>query len=176
MARKDLLTKSDIEHLFGELNAELAREKLNGEVYIVGGAVMCVAVNARESTGDVDAVFRPSSVVRAAAAKVAARSGVSEHWLNDAAKAWASPHGAFDPWLELQNLKVFTAQAAYVLAMKCIAMRIGPEFHDVDDVRYLIRHLNLSTVDDVLSVVTEYYDAAGIPAKTRFALEELFDA
>jgi hypothetical protein len=173
MHSHEQLAKADIERLFVALNAELARVKIVGEVYIVGGAVMCVAFDARESTGDVDAVFKPASAVRIAAAKVAARAGVAENWLNDAAKGWASPHGSFDSWLDLPHLKVFTAQAAYVLAMKCVAMRIGPEFHDVDDVRYLIRHLNLSTADEVLALVAEYFDADSIPAKTRFAVEEL---
>ena len=173
MRNREQLTKSDIERLLRELNAELASKNVRGEVFMVGGAVMCVAFNARESTGDVDAVFEPASIVRAAAARVASRADVPENWLNDAAKTWVSPRGTFDAWFELPNLKVFTAQAAYVLAMKCIAMRIGPEFHDVDDVRYLIRHLNLTTVDQVLAVVTEYFDAALVPAKTGFALEEL---
>jgi hypothetical protein len=30
------------------------------------------------------------------------------------------------------------AQPAYLLAMKCLSFRIGAEFHDEDDVRYLL--------------------------------------
>lgn len=52
-------------------------------------------------------------------------------------------------------------------------MRLGAEFHDLDDVRYLLRHLNITTSKNAISVVTRYFDAADIPPKTRFALEEL---
>ena len=37
--------------------------------------------------------------------------------------------------------------------MKCAAMRLGEEFHDLDDVRYLLRHLDISSVDEALDVV-----------------------
>ncbi len=173
MPQREALNKADIQRLLEELNEELAAKRTKGEVYIVGGAVMCVAFNARESTGDVDAVFKPSSAVRAAAARVAARSGAPENWLNDAVKGWIGTRGTFDRWFERSNLKVFLAQAEYVLAMKSVAMRLGAEFHDLDDVRYLLRHLNITTSKNAISVVTRYFDAADIPPKTRFALEEL---
>jgi hypothetical protein len=40
-------------------------------------------------------------------------------------------------------------------------------------VRYLLRYLNLATVEDALAVVTKYFDEADLPPKTRLALEEL---
>jgi hypothetical protein len=52
-------------------------------------------------------------------------------------------------------------------------MRLGEEFHDVDDVRYLLRFLNITTVAEAMEVVTSYFDEARLPPKTRFALEEL---
>ena len=58
--------------------------------------------------------------------------------------------------------------------MKCAAMRLGKEFHDLDDVRYLLRHLDISTVDEALAIVHHYFDEDQLHAKTRLALEELF--
>ena len=52
-------------------------------------------------------------------------------------------------------------------------MRLGPEFHDEDDVRYLLRHLDVRSVEQALEIVTRYVEPDRIPAKTRFALEEL---
>ena len=56
----------------------------------------------------------------------------------------------FDAYLELTNLKVYCAQPEYLLAMKCLAMRIGREFHDEADVRYLLRYLNIEVYQDCL--------------------------
>lgn len=167
------LTKADILHLFELLNTELATTGTHGEVYLVGGAVMCLALDARAATRDVDAWFKPAALVREAAARVAARASVPATWLNDAVKAWLSPRGEFGPFLERSHLQVFVARPAYLLAMKCVAMRLGEEFHDLDDVRFLVRYLNLTSAADALAIVTQYFDEPQIPLKTRLALEEL---
>lgn len=173
MAHQIAFTKADIRRLFELLNTELAAQNVEGEVYIVGGAVMCLVLDAREATRDVDAYFKPTRLVREAAARVASTAKVPDTWLNDAVKAFLSPRGDFDDYLALSHLRVFVAQPAYLLAMKCAAMRIGEEFHDVDDVRYLLRFLNITTVAEAMRVVTAYFDESQLPPKTRFALEEM---
>ncbi|MPY86465.1 MAG: hypothetical protein GEU99_00910 [Luteitalea sp.] len=167
------LTKTDIRRLFELLDGELATYDVEGELYLVGGAVMCVALDAREATRDVEAVFKPTRVIREAAARVARKAGVPDTWLNDAVKGYLGPHGDFDRFLELAHLKVFVAQPRYLLAMKCAAMRLGEEFHDVDDVRYLLRYLNVSSTEEALAIVTQYFDEAQLLPKTRLILEEL---
>jgi hypothetical protein len=166
-------TKSDIGRLLELLDEELAASDTEGEVYLVGGAVMCLALNARESTRDVDAFFKPARLVREAAARVAARAEVPPHWLNDAVKGFLGGRGDWQTYLELAHLRVFTATPSYLLAMKCAAMRLGEEFHDLDDVRYLLRYLNLTTVDEALGIVTAYFDESQLYRKTRLVLEEL---
>lgn len=167
------LTKQDIDHLFALLDEELASEEALGELYLVGGAVMCLVLDARSSTRGVDAFFKPTEIIRQAAARVATRADVPSTWLNDAVKGFLSPKGEFDPYLELAHLRVFVAQPQYLLAMKCAAMRLGEEFHDLDDVRYLLRYLNISTADEALAIVLHYFDEEQLRPKTRLALEEL---
>lgn len=167
------LSRQDMHRLFDLLDAELAADDTEAELHVVGGAVMCLALDARESTRDVDALFRPSTRVREAAARVAAEAGLPASWLNDAAKGFLSPRGSFDPFLDLGNLKVFVAQPRYMLAMKCAAMRLGEEFHDLDDIRYLLRHLNITSTEEALEVVTTYFDESQLFPKTRLMLEEL---
>lgn len=134
---------------------------------------MCLALDARPATKDVDAYFRPASSVRAAARRVATSARVGEDWLNDAVKAYLSPRDDFDPYLELPNLRVFVARPEYLLAMKCASMRLGEEFRDFDDVQYLLRYLNIETAAEALEVVTRYFDERQLLPKTRLVLEEL---
>ena len=167
------LTREHILELLDRLSEELAEVGTIGELYLVGGAVMCLALNARESTADVDALFEPTQTVREAAVRVGAAAGVGDKWLNDAVKGFLSPRGDFDPFLELSHLRVFVAHPEYLLAMKCAAMRLGAEFHDLDDVRYLLRWLNITELDEALAIVTRYFDEERLPPKTRLALEEM---
>jgi predicted nucleotidyltransferase len=167
------LTKADILRLFELLDGELEKENSLGELYVVGGAVMCLALDARDSTRDVDALFKPTKVVREAASRVAARAGVAGDWLNDAVKGFLSERGEFVPYFERQHLRVYVAEPHYLLAMKCAAMRIGEEFQDLDDVRYLLRHLNVSGLEQALEIIARFFDDDQLHPKTRLALEEL---
>lgn len=85
----------------------------------------------------------------------------------------ARPQGEFNSFLELAHLKVFVPRPEYLLAMKCAAMRLGEEFHDLDDVRYLLRYLNVTKVEEALGIVTRYFDEGQLLPKTRLDLEEL---
>jgi len=135
--------------------------------------VMCLAHAARPSTQDVGGWFRPARQVREAASRVAARAGLQPDWLNDGVKAFLSEQGEFIPFLELPHLRVLVAQPEYLLAMKCLAMRIGAEFHDEDDVRYLLRLLDVTSYDRAVQIVTRFYPLERFPQKTLYALGEL---
>jgi hypothetical protein len=169
------LSRDRILELFDLLNEELASVDVVGELHVVGGAVMCLALRAREATRDVDALFEPASVVREAAARVANRTGERADWLNDAVKGYLGQHNAFRIFLELTHLRVFVAEPHYLLAMKCAAMRLGAEFHDVDDVRYLLRHLGIESASEAIGIVEQYLPAEQIPPKSRYVLDELFE-
>jgi len=57
--------------------------------------------------------------------------------------------------------------------MKCLAMRIGEEFHDLEDVRYLLRNLNVNTYQQACEIIGRYYPIDRFPPKTHYVLEEL---
>ena len=126
-----MLNRQEIERLISLLNEELKREDIRGELYLVGGAVMCLGFAVRASTKDIDAYFVPATKIRQAAARIALEEGLDDDWLNDGVKGFLSAKGEFEPFLELSNIAVFCATAEYMLAMKCLAMRIGEEFQDV---------------------------------------------
>ena len=167
------LSRDDILRLLHALNDELRAEGVTGHIQMAGGAVMCLAFDARASTRDVDAVFRPSVKVLEAAVKVAAKENVPDTWLNDAVKSYLSDRGSFQPFLDLGNLKVFDATAEYMLAMKCLAMRIGEGFHDEEDIRYLLRNLGIRRFDDAADILERYYSIDEYPETALLALREL---
>ncbi len=79
----------ELRGLFAELDRELAVEGLDGRcrIVIVGGAAVALRVPGRV-TLDVDVVSEGMPMgLRRAAAKVAARHGLREDWVNDGAKA-----------------------------------------------------------------------------------------
>ena len=167
------LTRDEIIKLFHALNEELARLGISGEVYVVGGAVMCLAMKARESTRDVDAVFAPAPAIRQAAARVAQALHADKGWLNDAVKGFLSDAGQFHDYLDLSHLRVLVAQPQYLLAMKCLSMRLGAEFQDERDIQFLLRYLNIDDYEQAVAIISKYYPLERFPQKTLYALEEM---
>jgi hypothetical protein len=115
----------------------------------------------------------PAPVVRQAAARMAADLGLDDSWPNDAVKGYLSTNADFNDYLELPNLGVLTASAEYLLAMRCLAMRLGEEFQDEQDVRFLLRYLNITRHEAAVEVVARYYPIERVPQKTLHALEEI---
>lgn len=134
---------------------------------------MVLAHRARLATKDVDAVFVPKHEVYAAAAEVAAACGAEDDWLNDAVKGFLSDRNETSLLLDLPGLKVFVASPEYLLAMKCMSMRLGKEDTDLEDVKFLLDRLGLHKAEDVLDLVSRYYPEDRIQPKTRFAIEEI---
>jgi hypothetical protein len=168
-----MLTADRIRALFILLNSELERRDIRGEVYLAGGAVMCLVFNARPATIDVDALLVPAAELRAAASIVAAHEGLPEHWLNDAVKGFLSPAGGYETFEDLSHLRIYVPHAGYLLAMKCLALRLGEESQDLEDVRVLIRVLGVRESGEVESILARYYPFDRYPAKARYVIEEL---
>lgn len=153
------------------LGERLSERGIEGEVYVVGGAAIAIAFDARRATRDVDAVFEPKREVYAAADEVGAERGLPPGWLNDGVKGFvAGPDDTATTALEVPGLRVLVASPRILLAMKVLAHRIG---EDDDDVRLLARELGLADADSVLSVAEEVYGDR-LDAAARFFVEELF--
>jgi hypothetical protein len=166
-----MLDSQTILKLFEALNRELQSVGVRGEIGICRGAVMCLVFHARESTKDVDAIFKPTREIREASVAVAEKLGVREDWLNDAAKGYFLTQPTVHDVVELTNLRVWAPQAGYMLAMKCLSSRF--DSHDIDDVRFLLKHLGIESVEEACRIVEQYVPRKIIPPKTQFLLEEL---
>lgn len=167
------MESEEIKKYLLRLSDRLAVRNVVGEIVLFGGAAMVLAHKARVSTKDVDAIFAPKDLVYQAAAEVSRDHGAPDGWLNDAVKGFVSSKGEARPLLDLPNLKVFVAVPEYLLAMKCMSMRIGKDETDIRDIRFLMRHLGLRQAEAALEIVEQYYPMNQIQAKTRFAIEEL---
>lgn len=168
-----MLSKEKLLDLFHQLDEQLRARGEIGEVGVVGGSAMCLVFDARRSTKDVDAVFKPTSVIRAIAARIAEAEDLPRDWLNDAAKGFIE--GTFDRVmiLSLANLRVWAPEAKYLLAMKCLSARWDAS--DKDDVLFLIQHLKLTQVQSVFKIIEGYFPKNRIPPKTQYFLEEAME-
>ncbi len=167
-----MLRKEDILKYLQELHDELQEAESKGEICLYGGAVMCVVYDARPNTKDVDAIFQPANIIRAAALKIAERYGLRQDWLNDGVKGFLVKHPQkvlFD-W---SYLKVYVAEPDYLLAMKSLAARVDAT--DKDDIIFLINKLNITSAEEVLDILEKYYPRQRIKPATQFFIEELFE-
>ena len=165
------MTADEITKYLTELNNELRLMNIKGEVSLYGGAVMCLVYDARPATKDVDAVFRPTSEMRTAIAKIAERNHLDESWLNDGVKGYLVTHDQ-RVLFDLSNLKIFVPEPDYLLAMKAISARA--DTFDREDVLTLIDILELKAPAEVFSIVEKYYPRQQIKPATQYFIEELF--
>lgn len=174
------LTRESILRALETLSDELGKRGVIGEVCLFGGTVMTLAFAARLSTKDVDALFQPAQMIRELAGRIAEDQGLPADWLNDGVKGFVSTrHETIMGNLPLfPHLRLTMPVPEYLLAMKCMASRVGGtegEPSDVIDIVFLIRHLKLGSAKEVLDLVGLYYPSNQIPIKTQYLVEGLFD-
>lgn len=148
-----------------------------GEVNLLKGTAMILGFRARQSTKDVDAIFAPTAILRDESKIVADELNLPADWLNDAAKGYASPRGDFRslPEFDTPYLRVQVPTAEYLLAMKVLAARamFGTEAGDRQDIGFLIRHLKLTTPEEVFDVVERYYDPSRLLPRSFYLVDEI---
>jgi hypothetical protein len=168
-----LLDRAAIQDAFRRLGERLARRGIVADVYVIGGAAMTLAYDARRSTRDIDAVFQPHGAVLEEAWAVADELGLPRWWLNEQASSYAArggdqnaPHVFDHP-----GLRVSAASPEHLLAMKVLAGRR----RDAEDITYLVKHLGLTSTADVLAICTTVFPDEPVPDRARLILDDLFD-
>lgn len=168
-----LLDRVHILAAFEALAEELHEEGVEGRIFVVGGAAMALAFDARRSTRDVDAIFQPESEVYRAARQVAGRLGLPDDWLNDAVKGYVpGVDPSAIPIFEKPGLAVAAAPARFMLAMKLRAARVEL---DATDIEFLANLLGLRRADEVLQVAIDRYGEENLPPRAGYLVSELFE-
>lgn len=169
------MDRNQITFFLEKLSEALGEKGVQGEIVVYGGAAMVLALKARVSTKDVDAIFAPKEIIYQVSREIEKLYGAPENWLNDAVKGFISSKEEHEPFGDLPNLKIYTATPEYLLAMKCLSLRLGRGDTDLDDILFLIKHLGIQSSNDLLNLVEKYYPRNRISPKTQFAIEELFE-
>ncbi len=166
------LGRNELLNAFELLDDELGRMDVEADLFVVGGAAMAVAYDARRATTDVDAVFVPSKEVRTAASRVAEELGLEEDWLNDSVKGFLPGEDAEQVGVyEGTNLHVAAASPKFLLAMKLMALRAE---RDIDDIKTLYEICGLTTAEEGLEVLESFYRQDLILPRVQFLLQEMF--
>lgn len=167
------LSKEKILRYLKDLDEELRKKSVIGEVLLYGGAVMVLVFDARPATKDVDAVFMPVKTMLEAIKKVAEKNNLEEDWMNDGVKGFQSNVGEKQAFLNLSNLRLYVPTKEYLLAMKALASRVDAK--DRADVEFLIKALGIKTAEEVFDSVEKYYPRKQIAPKTQFFIEEVIE-
>lgn len=167
-----LLDRQGLDEAFKALSAKLEKSGLHADIYIVGGAAMAMAFDARRATRDVDALFVPHGKVLEAAQEVAREMRLPRSWLNDQASVYmpADRSGA-QLVFSSKSLTVQAANPEQLLAMKILSSRE----RDREDITFLIAHLDLHTPDSALAVATKVFPQETVPVRAVKMLQEILE-
>jgi hypothetical protein len=179
------LTRDRIIAALNLLGKFAQEEQVTLELCVYGGSAMMLAYGSRDVTKDVDAIVKPAEVAVRLARKVADQLGLDESWLNNDVRMYVSEFESLAPIKveELEeaaqgSLKITRPSAAYLLAMKCLACR--PPFPgypgDLEDIRFLIRKMNISSIEEIEQHLDRFYPHEAFTPKVRETLEGLVAA
>ncbi len=180
MSKRTQLDEPTILAALERLSEHLARIGERGEICIVGGACMVLAFKARIATKDVDVMtFAPERILREAF-RVGQEMNLPPDWFNGAARLYASRKRhetrAFN--VQFSNLSIVIPTPEYMLAMKCLASRaasVAGAADDGADIKFLVRHLGLKSVEEALQIVSQFYPLERLPAVAPALLDAVFN-
>lgn len=121
------LTRETLLRGLQTLSDQLGKQGIIGEICLFDGAVMVLAFTARLTTKDVDALFQPAQTIRDLARGIADDLHLPADWLNDGVKGFLSArHETTAGNLpQFPHLRLTMPVPEYLLAMKCLAARLG---------------------------------------------------
>jgi len=170
MRKKRILTKNDILAYLELINKKLAIQGIFGEINICGGAAMTLAYDARDSTFDIDAIYKPKDTMAEIIEDIANEHGLSRQWLNDDVTMFTKELNlTASTYLKLSNLAVGIVDAEYLLAMKLLAAR--EDSQDLHDAAILIKHMRIKSLDELYLLIDTHYKGHYHPQSLQVSRE-----
>ncbi len=169
------LNRDEIESAIAELADQLNARNVKAKIYLVGGAVMVLAFDARFTTGDIDGAIHPTDDVFAVAAEIGERRGLGADWLNNSVSQFipAFKEPDWQPILKSGNVEIVAADERSMLAMK---MRAGRGSRDRPDINFLVKRCGVASLAEALDLYEEYFPEDPLPDRTRPLLDEAIEA
>lgn len=147
--------------------------ELDIEFYFFGQTLLHQAFPANPSSARPGAMLADDAPLLDALPALAQAEGWPGPWpeaaLRDAIRHRAQPGQGY---LDLPRLKAFTPPLGYALAMKAGAGGLERPGR-AEDMRFLLRSLNLSTPDAAMTLITRYVAERHLPGETRAQLGRL---
>ena len=133
---------------------------------------MVLAFSARATTKDVDTIATPPGEVLRHAFRVGQELNLPHDWLNNAARLFISKknHEVRDFNVQYPHLHLLVPTTPYMLAMKCLAARVGA-VDDRSDIKFLIKRLDLKSPEEVIGIIENYYPPERIKERAYEIIE-----
>jgi len=169
------LNRDEVESALAELADQLNARNVKAKIYIVRGAVMVLAFDARFTTGDIDVAVHPTEDVLAVAADIGERRGLGAEWLNNQASQFVPvfKEPNWQPILKSGNVEVVAADERSILAMK---LRAGRGSRDRPDINFLVKKCGITSVAEALELYEEYFPEDPLPDRTLPMLDDAIEA
>jgi hypothetical protein len=146
-----------------ELNDNLALLELDVEFYFIGGAIFRVLLPASRGSARPRELLTPRLLTADPIGDHAARRGWGSTRLAEAVRHVVGQGGTPGRFLELTNVKVFSPPPDYALTMRLATLPDDPPARVLDDLRLMLRLLDVATADEATDVTGRYLSTGHLP-------------
>jgi hypothetical protein len=169
----EFITVAEMNKYLSLLNERLKAVGEYGEICIAGGSCLALSFKARNATHDIDAFFEPNKTIKKIIKSIADENDLKDDWLNDNLKISGTTKIAWETYKELSNLKIYTASAESMLAMKLFSAR--PEGHDFDDTIFLMKIVKPKTEQEAIDILENHYLKSAIEQASYYFTAQAFE-
>ena len=143
-----------------ELSELLDAKRQHVNILMFGGGALSMRYGARDQTKDLDVAFQEDCValIKDLVKEVGLKNDIEPDWMNDEGVGSVTKEILEDStiFIKLPGLTILTPPQEALLAMKVCAMRVGEDYPDIDDIKFLLTKTGITTVDEVFRITEKY--------------------